>query len=167
MLAGSDGVYFCIRKTVLKTKWIPNSSENINDLRLWKPSNNRLLSHNLANLKNYSYTPQSANNKVVQVTKDIHDKMRNMIPERYKYIVQASMMKPLTIDTKSGAVTDVCCRTCFLWRNETDGWDRGFDFDPGFYTVFEYFSCPILKSEYIIKKDKMVVIVTCFCIYLE
>ena len=62
--------------------------------------------------------------------------MRNMIPERYKYIVQASMMKPLTIDTKSGAVTDVCCRTCFLWRNETDGWDWGFDFNHGFYTVF-------------------------------
>ena len=32
---------------------------------------------------------------------------------------------------------------------------------------FAQFSCPILKSEYIIKKDKMVVIVTCFCIYLE
>ena len=78
----------------------------------------------VVNLSNYAYTPQSANKKIVQITQGIHEKMRNIIPERYKYIINAAMIKPLTTDVKNGAVTDVCCRTSFLWREETDGWDR-------------------------------------------
>ena len=70
------------------------------------------------------YTPQTANKKIVQITQGIHEKMRNIIPERYKYIINAAMIKPLTADIKSGAITDVCCRTSFLWCDETDGLER-------------------------------------------
>ena len=37
---------------------------------------------------NYTYTPQSAKKKIVEVTQAVHQKMRNITPARYKFVIQ-------------------------------------------------------------------------------
>lgn len=45
---------------------------------------------------NYSYTPQSAKKKIVEVTQAVHQKMRNITPARYKFIIQGEVFSIIT-----------------------------------------------------------------------